>query len=286
MTKKYQNKEYFPYNRINFPYNKFFFVIAKIILTIPKLFLHSNKKIEITKQKINKTKVYIFNPRIKTQKIMLYIHGGGFTFYANPKTYKLCKKYALLGKCKVIYIDYKLAPKYKYPYQLNECINIYKWIINNNKNKEIIIGGDSAGGCLSVELTNKILEEKIKIPNKLLLIYPVLDHKMTTQSMKVYNDKPLWNSKLNKKMWKYYTNDKNYKSPYYIKDLKKFPVTYIETTEYDCLHDEGIEFYKKLKKEKVQVELNETENTIHGYDIKNTKTTKRSIKQRINFIKK
>ena len=46
MKKEYQNKEYFPYNRINFPYNKFFFIIAKIILTIPKLFLHSNKKIE------------------------------------------------------------------------------------------------------------------------------------------------------------------------------------------------------------------------------------------------
>jgi len=281
MKQKYN--EFFPYSLFIPPYNKVFFFIARIILTIPKLFLFSSKEIKIKKEIIENTKVYIFTPK-KVERKLLYIHGGGFTYYANPKTYSLCKKYAIETNSKLYFIDYKLAPKYKYPYQLNECYDVYKNLKLNN-NKEIIIGGDSAGGCLALELTDKIIKENLQIPNKLLLIYPLLDHKMNTNSMKKYTNTPMWNSKLNKKMWNIYTNKKDYNSPLYIKDLSKFPKTYIETAEYDCLHDEAINFKDKLVKEKIKVVLNETKNTIHGYDIKNTKTTNESINKRINFIK-
>lgn len=283
MKKQYRKTDFFPYNLFIPPYNKVFFPIAKIILSIPKLFIFSNKKTKVKKEIISNSKVYVFTPK-KVERVMIYIHGGGFTFYANPKAYNLCRKYAEKTNCEVYYVDYKLAPKYKYPYQLNECYDVYKYLIGKTNN-EMIIGGDSAGGCIAAELIDKIIKENNKVPNKLLLIYPLLDHKMSTKSMKKYNDTPIWNSKLNKKMWKYYVDTKDYNSPLYINDLSKFPKTYIETVEYDCLHDEAIIFKEKLEKEKIDVCLNETKNTIHGYDIKNNNITKESISKRINFIK-
>lgn len=71
-----------------------------------------------------------------------------------------------------------------------------------------------------------------------------------------------------------------------MKDFSFMPKTYIETAEYDCLHDEAIEFAKKLKKEHIDVLLNETKQTMHGFDMKNGKITKKIVNYRMELIKK
>lgn len=63
--------------------------------------------------------------------MILYIYGGGFVFKGYASHYHLCSIFADKCHCKVIYIDYRLAPKYKYPIPLNDCFSAYKWIIEN-----------------------------------------------------------------------------------------------------------------------------------------------------------
>lgn len=65
------------------------------------------------------------------------------------------------------------------------------------------------------------------------------------------------------------------------------PDTYIETAEYDCLHDEGILYGKRLRESGANVEINETRGTIHGYDVILTAgIAVRNIKKRISFLRK
>ena len=67
----------------------------------------------------------------------------------------------------------------------------------------------------------------------------------------------------------------------------RMPITYIETAEYDCLHDDGILYSEKLRKIGIEVVLNETKGTIHGYDSAlNADITKRNIEKRIVYLKK
>lgn len=47
---------------------------------------------------------------------------------------------------------------------------------------------------------------------------------------------------------------------------QNMPATYIETAEYDCLHDEGVLYGKRLREAGANVTINETRGTIHGYD--------------------
>lgn len=42
------------------------------------------------------------------------------------------------------------------------------------------------------------------LPKGTMLIYPVLDKKMITESMKLYTDTPIWDEKLTEMMWKAY----------------------------------------------------------------------------------
>lgn len=293
--KKYDiSSEYALCSKFVLPFNKFVFFIARILLGC------SFREIDVDNLKVSKVNLrvkddkninlYIFEPKnINTDKVLLYIHGGGFVFKGNFKHYSNCKRYAVEGNCKVVYVDYRLAPKYKYPIPIDDCFEAYKWVIKNSSNlkidpNKIIVGGDSAGGCLALDITFKVIDEKLNKPKYLMLIYPLLDKTMNTTSMKKYVDTPVWNAKLNKKMWKYYLNGEKYISPNEIRYLKDVPSVYMETAEFDCLHDEAIEFTEKLTKAGVDVVLNETKRTIHGFDIINCPTTEAAIVERINVL--
>lgn len=66
----------------------------------------------------------------------------------------------------------------------------------------------------------------------------------------------------------------------------KLPKTYIETAEYDCLHDEGIAYADKIKAVGTSVLVNETKGTFHGYDsCLNTEISRINVTKRIEFIR-
>ena len=124
-----------------------------------------------------------------------------------------------------------------------------------------------------------------------MLVYPVIDRRQQTNSMKKYSDTPIWNSKLNDKMWKYYLGDKlishiEYVSPIEAENFEEIPDAYIETAEFDCLHDEGVQYAETLKSHGCNVELNQTNGTIHGFDMDlKSEITKKWIKHRVDVLK-
>ena len=65
------------------------------------------------------------------------------------------------------------------------------------------------------------------------------------------------------------------------------PPAYIETAEFDCLHDDGILYAQKLRKAGIEVMINETKGTMHGFDIiQKANITKSALSERIEFMKK
>ena len=282
------------YKIYKIPFNERIFANAdKLMSVLPKT-IKETKKIAFKTKNVKsydgeKVNIYIFKPKnIDTEKIFLYIHGGGFVYRGAKNHYNFCRKLAEEGLCTVVYVDYRLAYKYKYPVPVEDAFAAYKYILKNmKKSKKIIIGGDSAGGCLAIDVIRKANELNLHIPDYLFLFYPVLDKRMETESMKKYTDTPVWNSVLNRKMWELYLKDnEKYISPGEMDDVSFMPKTYIETAEYDCLHDEAIEFAEKLKKEHKDVIVNETKQTMHGFDMKNGKITQKIVNQRLELISK
>lgn len=144
----------------------------------------------------------------------------------------------------------------------------------------IAVGGDSAGGYLAAEVALQAQRQGVRKPCFAMLVYPVLDSRMNTASMKAFIDTPMWNARLNKKMWDYCRSPAL--SPSEEADVSGFPPAYIETAQFDCLHDEGAIFVARLKEQGVEVEYNSTAATMHGFDIaKNSPVTKEAIKRRI-----
>lgn len=124
--------------------------------------------------------------------------------------------------------------------------------------ERIGVAGDSAGACIAAMICNHCETKEWKQPCLQMLIYPLTDIAMQTDSVKKYTDTP-----------------------------QSIPDTYIETAEYDCLHDEGILYGKRLREAGADVTINETRGTIHGYDSAlRTNIAIRNIKKRILFLRK
>ena len=288
----------------NIPYNKMIIKFANIFQTISFNLTSTSKEvmnscITIEGYQGLKCKVEIFEPSNVKEKLpcLIYVHGGAFSYKASAYHKKLACIYAMRVNCRVYFPDYHLTPKYPYPAAYDDVLSLYKYImakadefrINNEK---MGVAGDSAGAAIATLLCNNYKQEGLKQPCMQMLIYPVTDVKMQSDSMKKFYDTPLWNSKSNKKMWSYYCKNLNDKeisavSPMHCTLPQIIPDTYIETAEYDCLHDEGIMYGKRLQEIGANVEINETKGTFHGYDFAlNTKITSSNIEKRILFLKK
>ncbi len=277
---------------INLPVNRFVLGLAAAFMPIVQPG-HKLYKKELVREKIRldgfKAKLIKPVSEEPPKAAMLYVHGGGFALKAATYHKDLAQHYAAQAGCAVLFPDYKLTPKYKYPTQLDECLSAYKWLVKQYPEAKVIIGGDSAGGCLAAAMTLACKRDGLRIPDALMLVYPALDASMQTESMKEFTDTPMWNSVSNRKMWPFYADPEEFADPYVspacAEDVSFFPRTYIETTQYDCLRDEGLIFAERLKGQGVSVELNETKGTMHGYDIaQKSPYVKEQVAKRISFL--
>ena len=226
---------------------------------------------------------------------LVYYHGGGFVWPASPHHYSLAKEYAQRAHCKVLFVDYRLAPKYPFPVAPEDCFAAYSWVISHADELSIdparvAVGGDSAGGQLATVVCLMAKERSQVMPCSQMLIYPAAGN-VETESVKKYTDTPMCNSKDMEKYGKLYRPDPSignnvYASPIEAESLEGLPAAYIETAEFDCLRDGGILYAERLREFGVSAELYNTEGTMHGFDIVlDSQIVRDSVERRIAFLR-
>ena len=242
-----------------------------------------------------KTTVFSMAGEQADMPALVYVHGGAFAYKAAAYQKKLAMIYAKKAGCKVFFPHYRLAPKHQYPAAYEDVMSVYRYVAEHAQElgvdpSRIGIAGDSAGASIAALVCNRWEEENVPMPCLQMLVYPVTDARMETESMKLYTDTPNWDSKANERMWDYYCGKDSEKrdkaSPIWCDLPSALPGTYIETAEFDCLHDEGLAYAGKLKQAGVDVVINETEGTFHGYDAAiDTQIVKQQISKRLSFLR-
>ena len=290
-------KDLQPYAHFHAPINSFMLALSQKPMGLFYKLEHTDKFVKVSVIKIDNVKVLNYEPveDVRSGACLLFFHGGGFVFNAAPHHFSLARSFVRELGVKCIFVDYRLAPKYKFPCAVDDCFEVYKWVLSNASelgvdSKQIIVCGDSAGGNLAAVTCLKARDNGLKMPLAQMLLYPVLDHKMQTQSYKLYQNTPMCNSKDMAKYYKFYLKEKvssptPYLSPVEADDLTGLPQTYLEVAQYDCLHDEGVSYARALERSGVKVELHEIAGAMHGYDIaKNTNFMQKIMAQRKNYL--
>jgi len=192
-----------------------------------------------------------------SQQQVLYAHGGGFVVGGLDSHDDVCAEIASRCSVDVVSVDYRLAPEFHYPQDLNDCLAVLDKLLAAGH--QVVLAGDSAGGALSACVANSRIEACGKEIIGQVLIYPSLVKDWSTPSMIEHANAPM----LTKDDMEYYlpmrTNGKPspFEDPGFVamasKDLSGLPPTHLFPAQVDPLCDDCEIYAKALQSVGVEV---------------------------------
>ena len=206
---------------------------------------------------------------------VVYAHGGGWVMGDKEVYDTLIRKIATDSNCAVIFVNYGRSPENIYPKAIDEIYSVIEYVSTYPDEfdidpKKIVIAGDSAGGNMAAACTIKA-KTGPKI-NGQILIYPVTDASMSSESYKDFENGPWLSKKAMEYFWDSYVPEKAQRNNPLISPidaefelLKGLPPTLIITSENDVLRDEGENYAKKLNLADVKVSNIRINGTIHDF---------------------
>ena len=94
---------------------------------------------------------WITAPGAAGDRVLLYLHGGGYTRGSVRTHRESLSRISRSARARVLGLDYRLVPEHPFPAQLEDTIAAYRWLLSRGMDpRKIVIGGDSAGGGLTV----------------------------------------------------------------------------------------------------------------------------------------
>jgi acetyl esterase len=207
---------------------------------------------------------------------LIFFHGGGFVLGDLETHDGLCRVLANESGCRVVSVDYRLAPEHPFPAAVEDCVAATEWVAAsaatlNIDATRLAVGGDSAGGNLAAVAA---ITAKQRGAPKLafqLLIYPVAQlGGAETVSMRE-NGKGYFLEKASMEWFtKLYCPDATQRtdprlSPLLARDLIGLPPAYVVTAGFDPLRDEGKAYADKLDAAGVPVTYVNYPGMVHGF---------------------
>lgn len=219
--------------------------------------------------------------------LLVYFHGGGWTWGNLNSCGAFCNALAATGNIGVLAVDYSLAPENPFPRGLSDCISAVEYAFSNcadlfTSPELISVGGDGCGGNLALATALYFGENKTEGCHirSLALFCPVvsvendnsgswkkysrgygLDRRLMEALIKAYDDggkAPEMLGNISKEILK---------SPGKASGdmLGKFPPVLIISAERDILIDQGTDFAGRLKESAVKVERQVFPGAIHMF---------------------
>jgi monoterpene epsilon-lactone hydrolase len=200
---------------------------------------------------------------------LLYIHGGGFCNFSVGTHRAWIGIITKFANTTTYLPEYRLAPENPFPAALDDVYQIYIWLINEQKilPREIVIGGDSSGGGLTVALLLKLKENHISLPAGAVLFSPWMDltNSFSSRQTKAQED-PFHDIKILDLCAHRYVGDRNRKQPLIspiFGDLAGLPPLFIQVGSREILIDDSVHLNQKITEVGGKVELKVWDGLIH-----------------------
>jgi acetyl esterase len=206
---------------------------------------------------------------------MLFIHGGGWMYGDLESHDPACRFLAEQSGVQILSIDYRLAPEHKFPAAVEDCQAAYRWLVDHAEDvnadpARLAVGGDSAGGSLSLSTAVWAAEKGLPLAFQ-LLIYPGADFVERTESRHLFAEGfVLTKVFMDGAEAAYFTPDADKGHPD-ASGLRRteFPAgiapAHLVTAGYDPLRDEGEALGRLLAGNGVEVDAKRYPSMIHGF---------------------
>jgi acetyl esterase len=195
-----------------------------------------------------------------TLPLVVYFHGGRFISGDLDSHDAICRRLALAAACRVLAVDYRLAPEHRFPAAAEDAALALKWALGQGI--PVAVAGDSAGANLAAGAALAHGGPSLRCQ---LLIYPMIDATCSLPSYAGFAEGYGPGAADMRRGWREYLPEgadprDPLASPLFASDLAGAPAAWVLTAEYDTLRDEGEAYARRLG-----VTARRYPGTIHGF---------------------
>jgi acetyl esterase/lipase len=113
-------------------------------------------------------------------RVLLFFHGGGYCSGSIRSHRRMVTEAGRAAGVRTLAVGYRLAPEHPFPAALDDALTAWRWLRKQGiAGAQIAVGGDSAGGGLTVALINRLRDGKEPLPGCAWLVSPWTDLTMS-----------------------------------------------------------------------------------------------------------
>lgn len=119
---------------------------------------------------------WIMPSGLATERVVVYLHGGGFYSGTLTGARPVAGYIALASKARAFTVGYRLAPEHPFPAALEDALAAYEWLLASSVSPQTTaLVGDSAGGTLALALLVLLRDQGKPLPRCAVCLSPGTD---------------------------------------------------------------------------------------------------------------
>ena len=218
---------------------------------------------------------WVHGPEVSpgSKRVILYLHGGGFTAGTAVAYRGLSSRLSSAANCPVLAVDYRFAPEEPFPAALDDCVAAYRWLVGEGgaRPRRIALVGDSAGGNLVVAMLLQLRDAGDTLPAAAVCLSPIFDLALTGDSVTTRADRdPVILPTSLRRCADAYCGDADPRnplmSPLYA-DLAGLPPLLLHVGSEEMLRDDSVRLAERATAVGVPVSLEEWPGMIHVWHL-------------------
>ena len=132
---------------------------------------------------------WVSAPGAQPERVLLYLHGGGYCMGSCNTHRDIAARLSQVTGARALLLDYRLAPEHPFPAAVEDATAAFRWLLKAGiDSQHIAIGGDSAGGGLTLATLESLRDTGERLPGAAIFLSGWMDTTCSGESINTHAD--------------------------------------------------------------------------------------------------